>query len=114
MRSVSTATKSTLGRSGRPASFQLFWQDGATIVVLLPACSRELRVKRYPDGALYLENEWRGRVRDGRRVVYFTDGKKESEGRYADGLLDGPWTAWHPNGALFQQGAFVRGLRQGA
>ncbi len=35
------------------------------------------------------------------------------EGKYVDGLREGRWTAWYPNGALFQYVDFVHGRKNG-
>src|SRR4051794_30140076 len=60
---------------------------------------------RYPNGSLKVQREVnvdaRGRVtQNGLETAYFGSGKKQSETTYRDGVKDGPWREYFPNGKV--------------
>lgn len=52
-------------------------------------------------------------MKHGPWMVFFTNGRRRSEGAYLNGLRHGPWTYYHPNGHRKQEGTFRNGLYEG-
>ena len=51
--------------------------------------------------------------KDGKHVVYYKNGQKESEGHYKDGKLDGLLTDWYENGKKEGEGNYKNGKEDG-
>lgn len=74
----------------------------------------------YPNGT----QRERGTLEDGHRVgtwsQWWSNGERRSEGRRdydartRTSPREGPWTFWHPNGAIAARGIYRAGRREGA
>ncbi len=81
------------------------------------AAGGELLEQAWPDGKPRVRTEAR---REGDKLVphglhqrWHENGQLAAEGRYADGLLRGPWSAWYPGRAVLAKGEFLDGRRSG-
>ncbi len=79
-----------------PEVVEELWPDGR------PRVRRE--VLRQPDGSV---------VEHGLYQSWYANGRKEYEGRYVQGKVDGLHRRWHPNGRPATEEHFCLGLRQG-
>ncbi|HEY3594421.1 MAG TPA: hypothetical protein VGL13_11125, partial [Polyangiaceae bacterium] len=52
--------------------------------------------------------------RDGERLLYREDGSLYSREHFRAGVPDGPFWVYHPNGAIAREGAYTRGVLDGA
>ena len=52
-------------------------------------------------------------IRNGSCRLYRNDGSLKLECRFTDGVLSGPFTAYHPRGALARRGSYVEGKLDG-
>jgi len=64
-------------------------------------------------GVLVDRGQWLDGVREGDFVVFHPDGSKRGEGAYSDDLETGPWFLYGPDGHLESTGVFTKGLREG-
>jgi len=48
-----------------------------------------------------------------KRMTYYEDGSKKSEGTYKNGQLEGPFIEWYPNGSKSMEGQFKDGKYHG-
>lgn len=72
---------------------------GLLLMLCLTACKRTRTEKVYHDnGNLMYEITYKGSLKHGPSVYYFSDGRKEAEFNYANDLLDGKVTRWYFNG----------------
>jgi antitoxin component YwqK of YwqJK toxin-antitoxin module len=73
---------------------------------------------KYEDGQLRLERNVallsdETVVNDGNYLEYYPDGQKFCEGSYANGILSGEWSYWHPNGQLCKKITYQDGRPHG-
>jgi len=55
----------------------------------------------YEDGGARREtSEWRDGLLHGHAITWYRNGRKQSEGDYADGLRTGPWRFWREDGGV--------------
>ena len=54
------------------------------------------------------------RTRDGMVTLWHPSGGMAGEGRFEDGVKEGPWRFWHENGSLRWEGTFDGGVPVGA
>ena len=74
-------------------------------------CIRE--VHYYDNGALYMEGEMAGDVRNGKWTSYFPDGKVQSSGYFKDDRRTGQSLVYYENGNLWMDGCYRDGSRIG-
>jgi antitoxin component YwqK of YwqJK toxin-antitoxin module len=86
---------------------EIWYDKGATTPYSGPFADYYINGK--PRGKGFLQN---GQL-EGRRVMYFTDGKLELVRHYAAGIREGEEREYHPNGQLMQQGMFSKGKKTG-
>jgi len=48
-----------------------------------------------------------------KKIIYYEDGSKKSEGTYKNGNYEGPFVEWHPNGAKSMEGQYKNGQIHG-
>ena len=89
--------------SGAPATVRLYEPNGE--------CRHE--VKYYEDGAVMMEGDMKGDLREGEWKSYFPDGKVQSVGLFKDGIRYGKATVYYPNGNLYMEGYYVNGTHSG-
>lgn len=53
-------------------------------------------------------------VNDGPYIEYYPDGQKFCEGNYVQGVMEGEWNYWHPNGELCKAITLKKGKPDGA
>ncbi|MDZ4657643.1 MAG: toxin-antitoxin system YwqK family antitoxin [Bythopirellula sp.] len=53
-------------------------------------------------------------VNDGPYIEYYPDGQKFCEGNYVQGVMEGEWNYWHPNGELCKTITLKKGKPDGA
>ena len=88
------------------------------IMMMMVSCgSRNLDEKiidRYPDDTPKRAQYFSGEGADQqlvKEISYYEDGQKRVEGHFnADGLKDGKWIYWYPNGNKWSEGYFSEGL----
>jgi len=68
----------------------------------------------YPDGSPKLIHYVKGKSQDlVRELAYYRHGKIEFEGEYEDGKRHGHWVYFYPDGKLWSEGYFKRGVSDG-
>lgn len=74
---------------------------------------------KYPDGTIRMEREIalmsdNSFVNDGSYIEYYEDGTKFAEGNFTEGIMDGDWKYWHPNGQLCKDITYKAGKPDGS
>jgi antitoxin component YwqK of YwqJK toxin-antitoxin module len=67
----------------------------------------------HPNGLRRLEGYLDGDRAVGRWRAWFSNGAPEADVGYRDGVRHGWCSVWHPNGQLFEAGAYEDGLLEG-
>ncbi len=68
----------------------------------------------FPEEKKYIEGEYNAqKERNGKWMSWYENGKKNSQGTYKDGKLEGDYTVWHSNGEVFYTGEYKNGTRVG-
>ncbi|MCR5014035.1 MAG: hypothetical protein K6A28_04590 [Bacteroidales bacterium] len=90
-------------RNGQPAKVQTFDSKGE--------CVHEINY--YEDGAVWMEGDMKGQLREGDWKSYFPDGKVQSTGTFKDGLRVGKAVIYFENGNINMEGYYDNGDRVG-
>lgn len=74
----------------------------------LAACASgpEVRETRHPDGSLARRARLVDGLQEGAFESFFPNGVRSASGSYRNDLRDGDWTHWHENGALRMRGRY--------
>ncbi len=68
----------------------------------------------FPEEKKYIEGTYdQYSRRDGEWTSWYENGRKNSQGTYENGLLQGKYTVWHPNGKVFYSGKYKNGVKIG-
>lgn len=67
----------------------------------------------YKAGKVEFEGEVNNGLKEGLWIYYFPNGQKEMEGVYREGLKEGTWSYWAENGELNDQEVYKLGNRLG-
>jgi len=67
----------------------------------------------FAGGQMESEGRYLQGLRDGPWVFYHPNGQRAAAGRFADDLESGPWETWYASGQLETQGSYVRGAKKG-
>lgn len=89
--------------NGQPAKVRLYDKDNQ--------CVHE--VHYYDNGALYMEGDKKGDLREGEWVSYFLDGKVQSTGYFENDLRTGRSLVYYENGNLWMEGYYKEGKQVG-
>ena len=85
-----------------------------------PAVVRHRKAQaKFDNGQLRLEREEAllsddTVVSDGAYIEYYEDGQKFCQGEYENGVINGEWTYWHPNGQVCKVIQYKKGKPDGA
>jgi len=87
-------------------------------IIILFGCSGkayEVVEETYDDGTpktvKYYKDETKEKLL--MEVLYYEDGTKKLEGSYKDNERSGEWSYWYPNGNLWSQGSYKKGIDHG-
>ena len=95
------------------------------ICIIFASCGTEKLKKdikeKYPDGSTKTEAYYKYRIEGKdtirtemtKQISYFENGKKQIEGTYKDGKMDGYWVAYYSDGKKQSEGDFKEGLGTG-
>lgn len=72
-----------------------------------------LSVGYYTNGLRQIEEHFREGVSSGSKTKWYEDGSKLSEAAVVDGKLEGTFRRWHANGVLAEEVTLQRGLAHG-
>lgn len=90
----------------------------AMLVILLAACnSTHYKVieQTYPDGSPKVVKYYKSESMEVllKETQLYNDSSNYIEGTYKDGMRDGIWTAWYPNGNVWSTGNYKEGKEHG-